>query len=31
VKADPTEVDLLVEIRDLLKAGNVDRPRPPPH
>jgi len=24
VKADPTEVDLLVEIRDLLKAGNVE-------
>ena len=24
VKADPTEVELLVEIRDLLKAGNVD-------
>ena len=24
VKADPTEVELLVKIRDLLKAGNVD-------
>ena len=24
VKADPTEVELLVEIRDLLKVGNVD-------
>jgi large conductance mechanosensitive channel len=25
IKADPTEVDLLVQIRDLLMAGNADR------